>query len=99
MRRLREDALGPRVDVEALAAHEAEERDARLSRRLDGEAGRRAHRGDDREAGQGGLLEELEAGATAQHEDTVAQRQSTVHQRGADELVDGVVTSHVLANG
>src|SRR5438094_2283519 len=49
-----------RIDVEAVAAHEAGERHAALARQIDRQRRRRGHRRDDRDAGQQRLLHDLE---------------------------------------
>ena len=53
-------ALGARVDVDAAAAREAAERHAAVGGELDGQRRRRADADEDRRAGDGGLLHELE---------------------------------------
>src|SRR5512139_142733 len=93
-----------RVDVHPAAADEAGERDARRVGEVRGERGGRGYARDDRDAGGGRLLHDLEAGATAhrEHRGRPARR-SRAELRGPDEradrLVDGVVTADVLRRG
>jgi hypothetical protein len=55
-----------RVDVETSVTNEPQQGHARLAGKIDGQARRRRHRGDQREATQAGLLHELE-GRAATH--------------------------------
>ena len=94
--RLLRDPRRMRVDVEAAAADEADQRDAGFLGQLDRQARRRRHRGDERHAGQPRLLQDLERGAAADEQQRVAGRQPAGQQPPADDLVDGVVPPDVL---
>src|SRR4029453_255912 len=59
------DPLVVGVNVEPVAAQESHERDAQPIRGLDREVRRSGHRGDDRDTGDGRLLDDLEADAGA----------------------------------
>src|SRR5207237_9980375 len=85
-----------RVDVQAAAAHEAAQRDPAVGGELDGEARRGADRDQDRAAGDGRLLDELEREAPADAEDRVGERQPVLEEGPADDLVHRVVAAHVL---
>ena len=87
------------VDVEARPAHEADQRLAEPLRGIDREVRRRRDRGEDRNAGDGGLLHDLEAHPAADEEDSIAQREHAGQELRADELVQGVVPADVLAQG
>src|SRR5918999_5995717 len=93
------EALRVAVDVEAAAPDEADHGKTEPVGGLDGEAGGGRHGADDRNAGHGGLLHELEADPARQHQDTVRQRKVAGQERPADELVDGVVPADVLPDG
>src|SRR5207249_5704141 len=91
------DALRRCVHVEAVLAQKAHERHPEALGRRDGEAGRRADGGEDREAGRDRLLHDLISGTTAHRQHTVAERQQSVEERATDDLIDGVVPADVLA--
>ena len=86
------------VDVEAVAAQEPDERDAQAVRGRDREVGRRGDRAEDRDADDGGLLDDLEADPARDHHDPVVERQGARHHLGSDELVERVVPADVLAD-
>src|SRR3982750_999442 len=65
----RDDTLRVRVDIERIAAHESDQRDAAFAREVDRERRRRRHRGDDRHAGEDCLLDDLERRAPAHAQD------------------------------
>src|SRR3954452_21279004 len=92
------DPLRSRVDGDAPVADEAAERHALRLGELDREARRRADRDEDRAAGEGGLLDELDREAAADAEDLALDRQPAFAERPADDLVHGVVPTDVLAH-
>ena len=67
--------LRVRVDVEAVAAQEADQRHAEALGGLDGEVGRGGDRGEDRDAGDRRLLDQLEARPAGHEHDPVVERQ------------------------
>ena len=77
------DPLRVRVDVEPVAAQEPDERHAQAVRGLDREVRRRAHRGEDRDAGDRRLLHELEARPAAHEDDPVVERQRARRAAGS----------------
>ena len=79
--RLLRDPRRMRVDVEAAAADEADQRDAGFLGQLDRQARRRRHRGDERHAGQPRLLQDLERRAAADEQQQVAGRQPPASSR------------------
>jgi len=85
------------VDVHAAVADEAAESDAAILGELDREAGRRADRDEDRAAGDGGFLDELERESSAHAQDRVGERQQACAEGPADDLVHRVVAADVLA--
>ena len=87
------------VDVEAAAPDEADHGQAEAVGGLHGQARGRRHGADQRDAGHGGLLDQLEAHPAGEHQHLVRQRKFAGQQRPADELVDGVVAADVLPNG
>src|SRR5215207_1671719 len=92
------DAGGARIHVHAtVSAREAAQRHAAVRGQLDRERARGADADEDRGAGDGGLLHELERQAAAHAEDAVVQRQQPVEQGAADDLVHRVVAADVLA--
>src|SRR5712691_4622422 len=76
------DAFPPRIDVEALAAQEPDERDAEFAGQGHREAARCRDRADDRDAGHEGLLQDLEAAASADHQHAGAERQASRREAG-----------------
>ena len=91
------DPLVVGVDVEAVAAQEADERHAEPVRGLDREVRRSRDRGDDRDAGDGRLLDDLEADPAADHEDPAVERHRLGQDLRPDQLVERVVPADVLA--
>src|SRR5690242_11010975 len=81
---IRGDALRVRVDVAAIVADEADERLAEAFGGLDREARRRRYRAEDRDARDRGLLDELEAQPSRNHEHALGQRQSPRENRLTD---------------
>ncbi len=67
------DPLVVGVDVEAVAAQEADECHPEPIGGLDREVGRRRHGADDRDAGDGRLLDDLEAHPPADHQDPLVE--------------------------
>src|SRR5829696_8965405 len=88
--------VSPGVDVEPAPAQEPDEGHPELPGHVDGEAARGGDGAHDRSAGHQGLLQDLEAAATADHDYVLRQRQPALQKRPADELVRGVVPSDVL---
>ena len=91
------DPLVVGVDVEAVAAQEADERHAEPVGCLDREVRRGRDRGDDRDAGDRRLLDDLEADPAADHQDPVVERHRLREDLRADQLVERVVPADVLA--
>jgi len=91
------EPVDARVDVEPVAAQEADEGDAELARQVHGQAAGRGDRADDGHARHHALLQDLEARPAADHHDVPAEGQAALHQRPAHDLVEGVVAAHVLA--
>ena len=52
---------------------------------------------DDRDPGDGGLLDDLEADPARDHQDPLVERHRAGEDLRADQLVDGVVATDVLA--
>ena len=91
------DPVWPRVDVEAVAAQEAHQGHAQPLRGLHGEVARGGDGGEQRDARDGRLLDELEAGPARDQQHPVVERQLAGQQPAPDELVQGVVPADVLA--
>src|SRR5947209_17384236 len=91
-------ALLAGVDVDAVAAGEAGEGEAAVGGEVDGEGGGGSDADEDRRAGDGGLLDELEGEAPADAEDPVVEGKGAVEERAADDLVHRVVAPDVLAD-
>src|SRR5581483_9716672 len=72
------------------------QRDPAVGRELDREARRRPDRDDDRAAGDGSLLDELERESAADADDAVRERQTPLAVRPADDLVERVVATDIL---
>src|SRR5207245_3444202 len=62
------------------------------------EAGRSADRHDDRDAGHGGFLHDLEARPSAHREDLIGERYAICEKGLSNDLVDRVVPSDVLSH-
>src|SRR5918998_3361611 len=91
--------LAPTIYVEPFASQETNEGHVESPRHVHREAARGGDRAHDGHPGREALLQDLEAAATADHDDVVAQGQPSLQERPADELVCGVVASHVLLEG
>src|SRR5690348_12529163 len=91
------DPFGARVDVEPVAAEEADEGHAQPPPDLDRQVRRRGHGAQDREPGDGRLLRDLERDPTRHEQDPVVQWQAPGQELGPDELVERVVAADVLA--
>lgn len=89
--------MGARVYVTSSVPQEAYQSDAGFFRGLYCEAGGRSYCGYYSDAGCGGLLDELEAGASAKNEDGICFRETIAQKAVADEFVEGIVTSDVFA--
>ena len=89
--------LRHRIEVEAPVTHESRERHPVLAGDLDGEGGGGADSGDDRDPGRQRLLHDLEGCASADHEYAPVERQVTVEEGTADDLVHRIVASDILA--
>src|SRR5437762_9232632 len=84
------DALGARVDVEPVSPGEADEGHAEFLRDGHREAGRRSDCDHERDARDGGFLQDLEAASPAHREDRTDQGSSTREERLPYDLVDRV---------
>lgn len=91
------DPLAAGVDVEGVAAEEADERHPDPLGRLDGQVGWGRDRRDERDPGDRGLLDDLEADPTGYEEQPAVQRQLPGQGGRPDQLVQRIVPSHVLA--
>src|SRR6516164_11329690 len=85
------DTLAAGVDVEAAAARKPDERDAGGDGQVDREARWRGDGGDEWNAGDGRLLDDLERRAPAHAEGIGRQRQIITHHAPPDHLVDRIV--------
>ena len=90
------DTLGTGIDIEATLAKEADECEPGSLGELDGEAGWGRHRCDDRNAGSVRFLNNLESGASGDHQHSVRERQAPAQQGRPDDFVRGVVPSDVF---
>src|SRR5207248_4187295 len=85
------------VDVDSTLADEPAERHAAIHGELDRQTGGRADRDEQRTAGDGGLLDELEREPPADAEDGAREGKQPRTERPADHLVHRVVAADVLA--
>ena len=90
------DAFRAGVNVEAIFADESDQSLTALGRKLNREAGGRGDGGDDRDARREGLLQNLEGGTPADHEDMPVEGQQTIEQAEAYYFVHGVVPSDIF---
>src|SRR5215468_12236362 len=89
-----------RVDGHPAVPDESTERDRGGLREVDGERAGGRDAGDHRDAGGGGLLDDLEAGAAADDEELRGgARDAPVEDQLADRLVERVVAADVLEGG
>src|SRR4030095_10705072 len=88
-------AFGVGVDVEIVAAREADQRDAGLMREIDGERRRRRNRDDDADPGEPGLLYYVERDAPADGK-RVWRVLRRGQQQGANALVHRVVAADIF---
>src|SRR5215468_11362205 len=93
--RARLDALWVRVGVEALAAEETDESDSCLLGELHRQARGGGNGGDDRNAGEHGLLHDLEREAAGDEED--GRRLEAATQKRPDRLVRRVVAPDIFS--
>ncbi len=93
------DAIGVCVHVEAVVTQEADDRLTEAFGGRDREARRRGHRAQHRDAGDRGLLDELERQPARHEEHFTRERERPLEQRRADQLVERVVPPDVLAHG
>src|SRR6187551_3073788 len=84
-----------RINVEALAADESEERDSGLFRQVDRQTGWRRDGDDDRNPGEPRLLHDLERYASADDEHAGWNRQ-VIEQQRSEDLIGRVVAADVL---
>src|ERR1019366_9595253 len=85
------------VDVEAVATQEADEGLTESLSGLDRQVGRGRDSAHDRDSGDGGLLDDLEADPTTNHQDPLVQGRQAGQDGPTHELVEGVVAAYVLA--
>src|SRR5215211_2601916 len=90
-------ALVPGVHVEAAFAQEAHQRHTELPGHVHREAARGGDGAHEGYARREALLQDLEAAATADHDDMPRERQPVFQKRPSDELVRRVVTADVLS--
>jgi hypothetical protein len=93
----RANSIEARVYVHMLAAGEPAQRHATVHRELDRERRRGPHSDEDRCAGDGGLLHQLERQPAADAHDPSVQREPFGQQTPPDHLVHRVVATNVLA--
>ena len=84
------------IDRQPPVADEAAERDPTIPRELDRERGGSSDGGEDRAAGDRGLLHELEREPPTDAEEELAEREQALEERPADDLVERVVPADVL---
>ena len=90
-------SLFVRVNIHRAAAEEADERLPGLAGEVDGEAARSGNGRDEGDAGGEGFLDHLEGHAATQKQHMAVERQEVVHEHMAEDLVEGVVSAHILA--
>src|SRR3954465_11325093 len=90
------DPLCPVVDIEVIGAEEPNQSDVELAGDLNREAGWRSHSSNHRDASHERLLQQFKAGATGEHQNAIAQRQSVLEQCSANQLVKRIVTAHIF---
>src|SRR5918998_1556543 len=93
------DPLGSGVHVELATAQEPDEGHPKLPSHVYRQAARRGDGAHDGHPGHETLLHYLVAATSAHHDYVVSQRQASLQERPADELVGGVVTADVLPEG
>src|SRR5687767_4315002 len=91
-----EQAIRPGVGVDRPGPGETAEGQAALGRKLDRERARSADTDEDRAAGDGGLLHELEREAAGHAHDAAVERNHALAEGPTDDLVHRVVPAHVL---
>jgi hypothetical protein len=92
------DALGAGVNVEAGGLGETDEGGAELFGNLNGEAGGGADGDEHGDAGGEGFLHQLETGAAAEDEDGAREVSPPLQKLVADNFVDSIVATDILAN-
>src|ERR1051326_8200905 len=85
------------VNIEATVTDESEEGDVEVACEIDGEGGRRAYGGCDRNSRDDLFLHDFEPGAAAEKENRVVESRASFANIRADQLVDGVVAADVFA--
>ena len=91
------EALGSAVGVEAVVAEESDEGLTGGPGELDGEARWGGDGSDEGDAGGEGLLDDFEGDPPRDEKDVLPEGEGTLEGGMADDLVDGVVASDVLA--
>ena len=86
-----------RVNVHCLTSQKADEGLTSLLREINHEAAWRRNGGDERNSAGEGFLDDLKRHPAADEQDVLVERQQAMHERVAENLVERVVTAHVLA--
>src|SRR5205807_4948676 len=92
------EPLATAVDVQAAAAEEADQRLVGRLGEVTSQAGRRRHCHQDRNPGLERFLDDLEGGASADHQDVAVEGQEALTRGVADDFVHRVVPADVLAH-
>src|SRR6266480_3588352 len=93
------NSLRSRVHVEPIPARESDQRHPEFLGDGDRQARGGADRDHERDSGHRGLLQDLKAGPAAHREDVLREGDPASEERLSHDLVDRVVSSHVLAKG
>jgi len=80
-----------------MAAKKSDQGHVQLAGETDGQTRRRGDGGDDRNAGDGGLLEDLESAAATDHENAIGEREAASKEGPASEFVHSIVATDVFA--
>src|SRR3954452_8341345 len=94
---LKHDPLRPCIDVELVTTQEANERHAEAFGEINSQTARRGNGAEHRHAGRRTFLGNLEAGAATHHHDLIVKWKLSLKERPADQLVDRVMASDILA--
>ena len=87
------------INDEPPAAQKADQRQSQFARQLHRKTRRRGHGRQERNASAYRFLHDLEPATTADHKRVTAERQTATEQRPTDDLVHGIVSADVFAQG